>query len=138
MSVVVTEHGDEPAATVTTISSAIDPATQFVVVRATLDGEAHGLSPGQFEAVRIVAQHIDPAVSGIRAVPISAVTRSGDAHFVFVRVGEGIEVREVDVVSAYAGRAYIAAGLEGSEEVAVSGVSTLKALWFAQGESGTQ
>jgi multidrug efflux pump subunit AcrA (membrane-fusion protein) len=69
------------------------------------------------------------------AVPAAAVTRSGGSRFVFVRAGDGITVRKVDVVSMYAGRAYVAAGLDSRDEVAVTGVSTLKALWFAQGES---
>jgi cobalt-zinc-cadmium efflux system membrane fusion protein len=135
MRVVVTDHGGEPSATVTTIGRAIDPATQFVVVRARLDGESHGLSPGQFEAVRIVATQSDSAERAMLAVPAAAVTRSGGSRFVFVRAGDGITVRKVDVVSMYAGRAYVAAGLDSRDEVAVTGVSTLKALWFAQGES---
>jgi cobalt-zinc-cadmium efflux system membrane fusion protein len=132
MSVVVTEHGNEPAATVTTIGRAIDPATQFAVVRARLDRDGHGLSPGQFEAVRIVARHTGSAESHVMGVPIAAVTRSGDSHFVFVRTEDGVDVREIEVVSTYAGQAYVAAGIDGVDEVAVSGVSTLKALWFAQ------
>jgi cobalt-zinc-cadmium efflux system membrane fusion protein len=135
MSVVVTEHGTEPAATVTTIGRAIDPATQFAVVRARLDRDGHGLSPGQFEAVRIVGRHTDSAESQVMGVPIAAVTRSGDSHFVFVRTEGGVDVREIEVVSTYAGQAYVAAGIDGLDEVAVSGVSTLKALWFAQDES---
>jgi cobalt-zinc-cadmium efflux system membrane fusion protein len=138
MRVIVTEHGSETAATVTTIGRAIDPATQFVVVRARLDGDSHGLSPGQFEAVRIVATQAGSPETGTLAIPAAAVTRSGDSRYVFVRTGDGIEVREVDVVSMYAGRAYVAAGLAADDAVAVTGVSTLKGLWFAQGDSGTQ
>jgi cobalt-zinc-cadmium efflux system membrane fusion protein len=138
MGVVVAGLGDEPVATVSTIGRAIDPATQFVVVRAILEGEAHGLSPGQFEAVSIVARHDDSVESGIRAVPVSAVIRSGDARFVFVRAGAGVEARQVDIAGSHAGRAYVTAGLGLREDVAVSGVSALKSLWLAQIESEAQ
>jgi len=37
----------------------------------------------------------------------------------------------------YADRAYVTAGLDGADEVAVAGVSTLKALWVAQDDSGS-
>jgi cobalt-zinc-cadmium efflux system membrane fusion protein len=138
MRVVITEHGGEPAATVTTIGRAIDPATQFVVVRARLDGDSHGLSPGQFEAVRIVAPRSDSTAPDTLAIPSAAVTRSGDSRFVFVRVGDGIAVRKVDVIGVYTGQAYVAAGLDSRDEVAVTGVSALKAIWFARGDSEPQ
>jgi cobalt-zinc-cadmium efflux system membrane fusion protein len=135
MRVVISDHGNRPAGTVTTIGRAIDPATQFVNVRARLDPDSHGLSPGQFEAVRIVATQAGTGEQNVRAVPVSAVTRSGDAHFVFVRIPEGVAVRQVDVVSVHADSVYVGAGLDGGDEVAVSGVTTLKALWFAEGDS---
>lgn len=134
MRVVVTGHGSEPSATVTTIGRAIDPTTQFVVVRARLDADSHGLSPGQFEAVRIVAIRADTLESGTLAIPVAAVTSSGRSRFVFVRSNGGIDVREVDVISSYADRAYVAVGLDSQDQLAISGISALKALWIAQGD----
>lgn len=116
------------SARVTTIGRAIDAATQSAIVRAKLDAGDADLMPGQFVAVRIVA---DTAETMVHTVPAAAVTRSGTASYVFVRTAAGVEVTEVDVVSVHGDRAYISGDFDKNDMIAADGVSVLKALWAA-------
>ncbi len=115
-------------ARVTTIGRAVDPATQSAIVRAKLDAGATDLSPGQFIAVRIVA---DAAATAVHAIPSAAVTRSGTASYVFVRTATGVAVTEVEVIGVSGGRAFVSGKLDENDSIAAYGVATLKALWVA-------
>lgn len=123
-------------AQVTTIGRSIDSSTQAIMVRATLTDAAHGLKPGQFVSARIVTEHEDTAAE-VWAVPVEAVTRSGDSHYVFVRTETGFEVLDAVVVSAESGRLYVSADIRADSDLAIRGVSALKAIWYAQSESDT-
>jgi cobalt-zinc-cadmium efflux system membrane fusion protein len=127
----MTVTGDSFDAEVTTIGRSIDPSTQSVIVRALVTNGAEVIRPGQFVAVRIVADSMEDGHSAW-TVPAAAVTRSQDANYLFVKVENGIEVRRVDIASISAGRAIVTVGLEGDEQVAVSGIAALKAMWSAQ------
>jgi cobalt-zinc-cadmium efflux system membrane fusion protein len=137
MKVAVTGSPIELPAQVTTIGRSIDPATQAIMVRAALVETGHGLKPGQFVSARIVADHSDSSDEAIWVVPAAAVTRSGDSHFIFVRTRDGFGVRKVQVVSADTEYAYLRADIDIDTEVAIRGITTLKALWLAQSESST-
>ncbi len=123
--------------TVTTIGRAIDSATQFVTVRATLESEAAGLSPGQFVAVRLVTEAREVSAGGIWMSDASAVFRSGDSNYVFVRNQLGVDVVSVRVIGSNADVTYFDARINDGDLIAVSGVSALKALWSAQDDSGS-
>ena len=124
--------GDGFDAVITSIGRSIDPATQSIIVRARVTDGAQVLRPGQFVAVRIVA---GSTTVGERAwtVHASAATRSRDAHYLFVKSENGVDARRVEVATVKAGRVVITSGLDGSEQVAVSGIAALKAMWSGQG-----
>ena len=125
----------EFVAEVAAIGSAIDPGTQSVVVRATLAARDHGLSPGQFVSARIASSGADPDTVPIWKSPATAVTRSGNSHFIFVRTTGGIAVRPVTVVGADSRSVFFRANLDEATEVAVAGIIAIKALWSAANES---
>jgi len=116
-------------ARVTAIGRAVDANTQTVSVRAELRGTDHGLKPGQLVDVRIVAAEPSAAADDLAAVPVAAVTRSGDKSYVFVRTATGFAAHEVEQVGDSGGEYYIR-GLPREAEVAVRGVAALKALWL--------
>ena len=129
--------GDEFDAEVTTVGRSIDPATQSIVVRALVTRGESALRPGQFIAVRVVAGNTgDGSVAW--TVPAAAVTRSQEAQYLFLKSIDGIEVRRVDVASVMAGRATVTAGLTGDEQVAVSGIAALKAMWSSRQGGGAR
>lgn len=136
MKVAVTGCPIRLPAEVTTIGRSVDPATQAIMVRATLIETGHGLKPGQFVSARIVSGRTNSSDEIVWVVPAAAVTRSGDSHYLFVRTANGFDVREALVVSADADRLYLSVDIEADNSIAVSGVSALKALWSAQSESG--
>lgn len=123
--------GDNFGAEITTIGRSIDPATQAIIVRARVTDGAETLRPGQFVAVHILAGSGGDG-QGTWAVQASAVTRSQNAHYLFVKSESGVEARLVEVATVNAGRAIVTTGLDGGEHVAVSGIAALKAMWSAQ------
>ena len=134
MQVSVAGRPAEIVAEVAAIGSAIDPATQSVMVRATLFAKDHGLSPGQFVSARIASSEAGPHTAPVWKIPAAAVTRSGSNHFIFVRTAGGVAVRPVAVVGADAGNVFFSADMDATTEIAVAGVTAIKALWFAAGE----
>lgn len=135
MSVAVADSPVEYPAEVTTIGRSIDPTTQSVMVRALLTNADHGLKPGQFVSARIVSRHSITSTESIWIVPTIAVTRSGEGYYVFVRTSNGFDIQEVQVVGAAADSLYLVMDIEADGLIAVSGVSALKALWFALSDS---
>lgn len=137
MKVAVTDCPISLPAVVTTIGKAIDPSTQTIMVRATLIEAGHGLKPGQFVSASIVAGNAGLSNEVVWAVPVAAVARSGAGLYLFVRTTNGFDVREAIMVGADADRVFLRGDIDTDNRIAVSGVSALKALWFAQSESGT-
>ena len=123
--------GNDFAAEITTIGRSIDAATQSIIVRANVTEGAGNIRPGQFVAVRILAGAVTDD-GGTWTVAASAVTRSRNAHYLFVRNESGVDARYVEVASVNAGQAIVTAGLTGDEQIAVSGIAPLKAMWSAQ------
>ena len=117
-------------AEVASIGRSVDPATQSTVVRAILSDAGHGLKPGQFVSVQVVARR--SASDSVWKVPAAAVARSGEGHFLFVRTRDGFDVRPVQYVSADADNLYVRGRLDAGDRIAISGVATLKALWIAE------
>ena len=119
------------SAEVSTIGRALDPATQFAIVRARLDSDTAGLMPGQLVGVRITVSAVGTVIYG---APAAAVTRSGTSSYVFVRTGAGVEAREVEVISVYDDRAYLSGSFDEDDSVAATGISALKTLMAAESE----
>jgi cobalt-zinc-cadmium efflux system membrane fusion protein len=135
MRVGVTDSAIQLPAEVTAIGRSIDPATQAVMVRATLTETGHGLKPGQFVSVRIVAGHAGGFDETVWVVPAAAVISSGGSHYLFVRTANGFDVRYALILGANADHAYLNVDIDADDSIAVIGVSALKALWLAQSES---
>lgn len=123
--------GHNFGAEITTIGRSIDPATQSIIVRARVTDGAETLRPGQFTAVRIMAGSAADG-QGAWAVSASAVTRSQNAHYLFVKSESGVDARLVEVATVNAGSAIVTTGLVGDEQIAVSGIAALKAMWSVQ------
>ena len=122
----------ELTAPITTVSRVVDPATQTVLVRAAVDNGAGLLRAGQFVRASVLA----PSERVTYALPAGAVTRSGEAAFVFVREPNGFAARRIEVLAEDGARIYVTAGIDGGARVAVEGISALKSLWLAMQESG--
>jgi len=136
MNVAIAGHALNSPAQVTSIARSIDPATQAITVRAILSEAGHGLSPGEFVSVKIVSDSTGPSARPLWLVPAAAVTRRNEKHYVFIRTSSGFDAREVLVVSADSDHAYLSADIDSDTSIAVRGVSTLKALWASQSDSG--
>lgn len=136
MRVAITGYPLDTPAEVTSIARSIDPATQAITVRAILNEAGHGMSPGEFVSVKIVADYTSTSDGPLWVVPAAAVTRRDEGHYLFVRTANGFDACEVLVVSADSDNVYLSAEINAATSIAVRGVSTLKALWASQSETG--
>jgi cobalt-zinc-cadmium efflux system membrane fusion protein len=103
------------------VAPSIDPATRSVMARASI-GAAPGIVSG-----RNVSVTISGSARGL-AVPDKAITRIGEADYVFVRKGKTWVKRAVEVAARGGGEAFIAKGLAAGEVVAASSIAELKAM----------
>jgi len=133
MRVAVRESAIEQPARVAAVGQAVDPGTQIVSVRAELDKSGHGLKPGQLVAVSLIDAGAHSPGGAARAIPAASLVRNGDAAYVFVRSPKGVRAMPVEIVSSADERAVVL-NLD-DEDVAVTGISALKALWLAGGET---
>ena len=106
-----------------TVAPSLDPATRSVMARASIE-PVPGLVSGKGVTVTI---RDAGTTSGI-TVPAGAVTRIDGQPHVFVREGQRFVRRKVSLAAEVGGRAVIAGGLRPGEQVAVSGITELKAL----------
>ncbi len=136
MKVAIAGYPLDSPARVISIARSIDPATQAITVRANLSEPGHGLSPGEFVSVKIVADYTETSAKPLWVVPAAAVTRRDDRHYVFIRTSSGFDACEVQVVNADADNAYLNADIDHDTSIAVRGISTLKALWSSQSDPG--
>ncbi len=137
MKVAIAGYSLDSPPVVTNIARSIDPDTQAITVRATLSEPGHGLSPGEFASVRIVADQTSASNGLVWVLPAAAVTRSNENNYVFVRTANGFDVREVSVVSSDSDKVYLSADIDVRDKIAVRGVTTLKALWSSRDEPST-
>lgn len=133
MTVAVDTSGKTIRGPVTTVGRVVDPQTQMVLVRASVDNAGGTLRAGQFLAARVLAR---PEHGVAYTVPAAAIMRTGPDAFVFVRDGQQFSVRRVDVVGEDGTQIYIGAGIEAGTEIAIEGVSALKARWRSLNEEG--
>ena len=136
MKVAIAGYPLDSPAQVTSIARSIDPATQAITVRAILNEAGHGLSPGEFVSVKIVADNVESSDGSLWVVPAAAAIRSDNKHFVFIRTENGFNACEVLVINADSDNVYFRADIDSDTDIAISGVSTLKALWSSQSDPG--
>ena len=134
MRVAIAGYSLDSPALVTSIARSINPATQAITVRAILIEPGHGLRPGEFVSVKIIADSSDASTRSLWVLPSAAVTRRDARHYVFTRTSSGFDVREVLVVNADSDNVYLSADVNSDTSIAVRGVSTLKALWASQSD----
>ena len=135
MKVAVTGSPVALPAVITTIGRSVDAATQSIMVRANLVEDGHGLKPGQFVSARIVSGRDISSEEPVWVIPVGALTRSGDTHFIFVRTARGFDARSAVVIGEDADYVYVVADVDADSGIAIDGVAALKALWSAQRES---
>lgn len=105
--------------------------SQSVLVRARLQG-AEGLRPGQW--LRVRQQGAAKAVGNAWRVPASALLRQDRGHLVFVRRADGFSVVPVQVGGQHDGQAEVSGSLQAGDQVAASGLVTLKSLLAGGGD----
>ncbi len=116
---------------IVTVGRVVDSVTQTVLVRAVVDNAHARLLAGQFLTIEVAAE------SGGRqalALPNGAITREGGETYAFVRREGGVEPVRITVLAEGNDRVFIEAGISADAQVAVAGVSALKALWLSEGE----
>jgi cobalt-zinc-cadmium efflux system membrane fusion protein len=112
-------------ARVARISGQVDPQARTVTARLSLSDPDRLLRLGLFGTARV---SVPSEVQGEQpAVPLAAVTQVGDRKVVFVRHPDGdFEMHDVRLGQSAGGRVAVLSGLKEGEQVAVSGVHTLK------------
>ncbi|MGI9287135.1 MAG: efflux RND transporter periplasmic adaptor subunit [Pseudomonadales bacterium] len=121
---------DQPAEVIL-LGRQVDPDTQSVIVRAALTKPGHKLRPGQFASVKILSAKQATGSETVLTVPSRALIHSGGLCFVFVRSGDGFEVRTVETFGEDNQLTYVAGALKAQDSIAVSGLAALKALWLS-------
>lgn len=111
------------------IADLVDPRTQNVMMRATLDNTSASLRPGQKVSVQIEPDQPKAKLE----IPSHALVHHGDQDYVFVRTDSGFEVREVKILSRQGRRVTLDSGLEPDESIALHGVVHLKGRWMGMG-----
>lgn len=134
MKVALADVQIQPQAIVTTIGSAVDSATQTVMVRASLGVDTHDLRPNQFVSAVILADVREPSTEAVWTVPVQAVIGDGQSHFLFVRTQSGFESRQAELIGADETDAYLNIDIDRHTRIAISGIAALKAIWSAQNE----
>ena len=106
-----------------TVAPSLDPATRSVMARASIEPV-----PGLVSGKGVMVMIRDAGTTSGITVPAGAVTYIDGQPHVFVREGQRFVRRKVNLAAEVGGRAVIAGGLRPGEQVAVSGITELKAL----------
>jgi cobalt-zinc-cadmium efflux system membrane fusion protein len=113
------------------VASQVDPQTRTLTARLAIDHP--GTHPdtqirlGLFGIARVSLAHASDDEHVV--VPLSAVTDIGDQKVVFVGHSDGdFEVHEIRLGTSASGYVSVLAGLSVGEQVAISGVHTLKSV----------
>lgn len=119
-------------ARIVSLSPSVVAGSQTLALRAVVESKAHGLRPGEIVAVELPAT----GSAGGWNVPLSAIAYDGKQAYVFVRTADGFEARPVTVLASAGQRVRVQGALKMGEQVAVSGVVTLKGAWLAEKGGG--
>ena len=116
-------------------SAMVDSGSQMVTLRALVQSKGSLVRPGEVLSVELPAASTTAATSGAWDLPLSAVAHDGKQAYVFVRTTDGFEARAVQVLASAGQRVRVQGAVKAGEEVAVSGVVTLKGAWIKQKDS---
>jgi multidrug efflux system membrane fusion protein len=122
--VVVADDAAHPAqGTLHFIDNAADPATATVQLKARFANDDQQLWPGQFVSVSLQLGSAGESV----VVPAEAVQESQKGSYVYlIKADDTVELRPVRVERVDGGRAVIASGLQGGEQVVTDGQLRLR------------
>ena len=109
--------------TITSVGSVLDPETRSATMRARIPA-GPGVVSGRAVPVTLLA----PAPEGAAMVPAAAVVDLNGKPSLFVRTQKGVEPRVVSVGDQADGQILVRSGLKPGEQIAVRGVSELKAI----------
>lgn len=121
---------------VTAVGRAVDPASQSVRVRGTINRGADSLRPGQVTTADLVLAE-GPKGAADSQVPASAVLHHKDKSWIFVtaREGDATGYRALPVsVGGRIGDAVLVSGLPAGAQVVTHGIAALKANWLGVGK----
>ncbi|MHB0962523.1 MAG: efflux RND transporter periplasmic adaptor subunit [Gemmatimonadaceae bacterium] len=118
------------AARITSASPMVASSSQTVVLRAAVERGTARLRPGEFVTVAMPIGGAKDAWD----VPLSAVAHEGRQAYVFVRTADGFDARPVMVAASAGQRVRVQGSLKAGEQIAVSGVVTLKGAWLSAKE----
>lgn len=116
---------------VLSVGSAVNPSTQTVTVRASVNQGDRPLRPGQLVEAQVVSA---AKVAKQWRVPLSAVAWQKGKPYIFVQTPDGFRPTVVNILGETGDAVVIDGNLQGSEQVAVQGVAALKAAWIGVGE----
>lgn len=108
---------------ITSVGTVLDPQTRSATLRARIP-PGPGIVSGRALPVTILA----PAPAGTFLVPAGAVLDVNGKPSLFVRTPQGVAVRPVTVGDQADGRVLVRTGLRPGEQIAVAGMSELKAI----------
>jgi len=108
---------------ITSVGSALDPQTRSATLRARIP-PGPGVVSGRALPVTVLAR----APAGAFLVPAGAVMAVNGKPSLFVRVAQGVAVRAVSVGDQADGHVLIRTGLRAGDQIAVAGMSELKAI----------
>lgn len=127
-SAVVTADG-RARGTVRLIGGTVSAQDETVLVRVEVEAGVEHLRPGQFVQARVLGLQ----GSNSFRIPASAVVRRGDGDFVFVRRAAGFAPVPVERLGTDGGQIVVQGLLAAEDEIAVSGVATIKGAWMGIG-----
>ena len=111
------------------IGSQVNPHDGTVLVRVQIEQGTASLRPGQFVQARILGVRGNDSFR----VPAVAVVRRGDTDFVFIYRSAGFEPTPVERLAEQGDDIIIRGPLSADDQIAVSGVATIKAAWMGIG-----
>jgi membrane fusion protein (multidrug efflux system) len=105
---------------VKTVASRVDPITRSVIVRAEVQNADHALRPGLLMTVQVISR----IWQGL-SIPEEAVVPSGGRNYVFLKVGDIAERREVQLGIRRPGYVEVTEGVQLGDRVVVEGTIRL-------------
>ena len=118
--------GRDITARILSASPTVSSSSQTLVLRAAIEGKTGQVRPGEFVTVELPVAVTQDSWD----MPLSAVAHDGNQAYVFVRASDGFEARPVRVTASAGQRVRVQGPLKTGEQVAVSGVVTLKGAWL--------
>ena len=113
-----------------TVGRQVHGTDQGVLVRAEVVEGAERLRPGQFVEVQL-----DEGGKGTGwRLPTAALVRAADAAYVFVQRPGGFAAVQVEPLAQEERSAVVAGELVASDQIAVTGIAALKAVWLGGAE----